>query len=179
MPESPILGVPFVWYNTPMKLSRTEYNRQWRKNNPEKCREYERRKREKKLPAWRAKRARIAKRSYNKYDYQQKYRSRGKKLMKEYLEAHPCTDCGESNPWVLEFDHVRGEKKNDVGKLVCMGRAVATIEAEIAKCEVVCANCHKIRTYTRKGGRWTIEGEGPDLQVAIRYPVKVLRTPKL
>lgn len=56
-----------------------------------------------------------------------------------------CKDCGlHTPPEALTFDHVRGEKKFDIGPSWNQGRAA--IEAEIAKCEVVCANCHNIRT---------------------------------
>ena len=63
----------------------------------------------------------------------------------------PCEDCGLRWPaWVLEFDHVRGEKRNDVSKLAAWGAAAETLRAEIAKCEVVCANCHRERTHRRR-----------------------------
>jgi hypothetical protein len=53
--------------------------------------------------------------------------------------------CGEANPVVLEFHHVRGRKHDAVASLV-RGHEWWTVEAEIAKCEVLCANCHRIRT---------------------------------
>ena len=64
----------------------------------------------------------------------------------EYLELHPCVDCGEKDPIVLEFDHVRGEKLYTIASL---GWRLCTWEGmlnEIAKCEVRCANCHRRRT---------------------------------
>ena len=74
----------------------------------------------------------------------------------EYLRAHPCVDCGESNPLVLEFDHLR-DKIDNVSSLVRRLSNWAAIEAEIEKCEVVCANCHRIRTAKRGGSyRWRL-----------------------
>lgn len=65
----------------------------------------------------------------------------------EYFQTHPCTDCGESNWIVLEFDHVRGDKTKNVCDMMLM--PLQSVMDEIAKCESVCANCHKIRSYTR------------------------------
>jgi hypothetical protein len=48
----------------------------------------------------------------------------------------------------MDFDHVRGEKK--FGIAICINRAWKLLEAEITKCDVVCANCHRIRTRQRK-----------------------------
>ena len=68
----------------------------------------------------------------------------------EYFETHSCLDCGETDPAVLEFDHVRGEKIQDVSRMVGGGCSWARIEAEIAKCEVRCANCHRRMTNARR-----------------------------
>ncbi len=69
----------------------------------------------------------------------------------DLAKSRPCADCGQSFPsQAMDFDHVRGEKFNDVGSMVSQGRSRAQIEAEIAKCEVVCANCHRIRTNSRR-----------------------------
>ncbi len=69
----------------------------------------------------------------------------------EYLAAHPCVDCGESDIVVLEFDHVRDEKEHTISSLISRGSGLATIAAEIAKCEVRCANCHRRVTARRAG----------------------------
>lgn len=66
-----------------------------------------------------------------------------------YFAQHPCVDCGESDPVVLEFDHLRDKAFDIGGKLA--DRAWSDILAEIEKCEVVCANCHRRRTATRRG----------------------------
>jgi hypothetical protein len=62
-----------------------------------------------------------------------------------YLLAHPCVDCGEKDIVVLQFDH-QGGKECNVGTMVSDGTRWDRILAEIAKCEVVCANDHARRT---------------------------------
>ena len=76
-------------------------------------------------------------------------RSEKRRLMFEYLSIHPCVDCGESDPLVLEFDHVRGRKRLNVSDLLNRDYPWSTVLREIEKCEVVCANCHRRRTYGR------------------------------
>lgn len=68
-----------------------------------------------------------------------------------YLLTHPCVDCGEADPIVLDFDHVRGKKRANVTILVAAGMAWSTIEAEVAKCDVRCANCHRRKTARERG----------------------------
>lgn len=97
-------------------------------------------------------------------DYQAKYRESNRDILNakqrakrreyvlnymnrlgEYLLAHPCVDCGETDPLVLEFDHLDPKIKlcniSDIRK-----GSWERILAEIDKCQVVCANCHKRRT---------------------------------
>lgn len=65
--------------------------------------------------------------------------------------ATGCVDCGfAAHPAALQFDHVRGEKLFEIGSKTSM--AWERMEAEIAKCDVVCANCHAIRTAERRTG---------------------------
>jgi hypothetical protein len=66
----------------------------------------------------------------------------------DYFASHPCTDCGENDPLVLEFDHLGG-KLFDIGNELPY-RAWDSILAEIEKCEVVCSNCHRRRTKRRQ-----------------------------
>lgn len=78
-----------------------------------------------------------------------------KEYVYQYLLQHPCTDCGEGDPLVLEFDHVgEGNKITDISRMVSGGWSVPVIKDEIEKCEVCCANCHRRRTLTR-GKCWT------------------------
>jgi Tat protein secretion system quality control protein TatD with DNase activity len=74
--------------------------------------------------------------------------------MRVYLSMHPCIDCGEKDIRLLEFDHVRGHKTANIARLLTQGRSWSTIEAEIAKCEIRCANCHRKRTSERDGDWW-------------------------
>ena len=96
----------------------------------------------------------------NKQEYLDKAKSRNQRISGEnrtklfaYLSQHPCVDCGETDAYVLELDHVRGKKSNDIAKMVIDGYSWSTIEAEIAKCEVRCANCHRIRE-NEKSSSW-------------------------
>lgn len=70
--------------------------------------------------------------------------------LRAYLEQHPCVDCGERDVDVLDFDHLR-DKRNNVTTMVWAGLLWRTIEAEIAKCEVRCANCHRRTTAKQRG----------------------------
>ena len=65
----------------------------------------------------------------------------------KYFGSHPCVDCSEQDPLVLEFDHLR-DKKFDISQAL-HSRSWTSIIDEIAKCEVVCANCHRRRTARR------------------------------
>jgi hypothetical protein len=68
----------------------------------------------------------------------------------EYLSDHPCVDCGEADIVVLEFDHQR-DKLLNVSVLSREGYSLDKLKQEIAKCEVVCANCHRRRTAKQFG----------------------------
>lgn len=87
----------------------------------------------------------------NVNDNTNRYRERNRQLVLEYLQAHPCVDCGETDPEVLEFDHVR-DKVIEVSRLIATA-APDRILAEIAKCEVRCVNCHMRRTAEVRGWR--------------------------
>lgn len=70
-------------------------------------------------------------------------------------KSKPCTDCKEEYPpYVMQFDHLpeRGKKLMNVAKLRGGGYSERKILAEIAKCEVVCSNCHAERTHRRQKG---------------------------
>jgi hypothetical protein len=87
-----------------------------------------------------------------------RYRQENRPLLREYLRAHPCVDCGETDIVVLDFDHRDpAQKKKDVNWIAAR-RPWTQVLAEIAKCEVRCANCHRRRTAKqfgwRKGGDW-------------------------
>jgi len=90
-----------------------------------------------------------------KYELQAKHRQRNFLRVAKHLQSHPCSDCGEADILVLEFDHLPGtDKRFDIARAVSAStRSWSAIEAEIAKCEVVCANCHRRRTADRAGFR--------------------------
>jgi hypothetical protein len=67
----------------------------------------------------------------------------------EFFRERPCVDCGEADPRVLEFDDL-GAKSFNIAKGVRDRRWQAVLD-EIAKCDVVCANCHRRRTALRVG----------------------------
>ena len=100
--------------------------------------------------------------------YVQKARTRRRALMGEineklfeYLEQHPCVDCGESDPIVLEFDHVRGEKLYNVSAMSAMDLSWEAVLKEIGKCEVRCANCHRRKTSERNASYRHRRRNGP------------------
>lgn len=74
-----------------------------------------------------------------------------KERMRDYIRTkkdRPCNDCGVKYPYyVMQFDHV-GDKLYNIADLVNYNN-YAKLDAEIAKCEIVCANCHMERTYRR------------------------------
>lgn len=79
---------------------------------------------------------------------QEARRRRNMEAVWRYLSTHPCVDCGETDPVVLEFDHVYGEKRRAVSKMLG-SFSWAAIAAEMEKCEVRCANCHRRKTATQ------------------------------
>ncbi len=71
-------------------------------------------------------------------------------FLKAYKEASPCEDCGVSYPaHVMDLDHRPGEDKVcEPAKLSSSG-SWTKVHAEIAKCDLVCSNCHRQRTHDR------------------------------
>lgn len=65
----------------------------------------------------------------------------------------PCKDCGRLGfPQAMEFDHVGAGKEFNISNAIRWGYSRAKIDKEIEKCELVCAYCHRIRTYKRREG---------------------------
>ena len=95
----------------------------------------------------------------NKAYYTNKARS-GKRALKEeirsrllsYLSTHSCVDCGETDPVVLDFDHEHLNRKSaSISDMLKNRLCWASIQSEIAKCSVRCANCHRRRTAEQFG----------------------------
>src|SRR6266850_135011 len=75
-----------------------------------------------------------------------RYRLENRERILEYLLAHPCCDCGETDPVVLEFDHRdRATKRSEVARLAA-SKQWKVVLVEIEKCDVRCGNCHRRRT---------------------------------
>jgi len=92
----------------------------------------------------------------NKEKYRAKRTRYERRLRAIILAAKdkPCGDCGGKwHPFIMELDHREGEEKRfNVGDWLrqrCVGEA--GLLAEIAKCDVVCPTCHRIRTFKRRG----------------------------
>lgn len=103
----------------------------------------------------------------NKQKYIDKSALRNGKIKLELLEyitkvkQKPCADCRKCYPsFVMDFDHINPANKTyNISSMVCSGKKLQEIEVEISKCEIVCANCHRIRTYKqRESGLLTKKG---------------------
>lgn len=86
----------------------------------------------------------------------QKKRSELNKIVIDFLKNHPCIDCGESDIIKLEFDHLHS-KEDEVTKMVHRCVSQDKLLKEIGKCEVRCANCHRVKTAKQFGWRRWIE----------------------
>lgn len=94
-----------------------------------------------------------AAKSYQKHKQKVCAKSRlvGDEKMKkiEELKSQPCTDCGNTFPTVcMDFDHKEGETKS-FNLSRARWKRWEEIEEELAKCELVCSNCHRVRTLNR------------------------------
>lgn len=87
----------------------------------------------------------------NKQSYKDRklaYKKRIQGIIREAKNV-PCTDCDVRYPfYIMQFDHTNDNKEYNIAALVSCGN-ISKVLAEIAKCEVVCANCHAERTYSR------------------------------
>lgn len=80
-------------------------------------------------------------------NYLQEALAKKRRFVAEY-KNRPCADCGIIYPApVMEFDHVRGEKVATISKMLQRNFGMAKLVEEIEKCDVVCANCHRLRTW--------------------------------
>lgn len=90
----------------------------------------------------------------NKKEKPERRSAKNKKEVQEMLgrikEQSGCIDCQQKYPWyILDFDHVYGKKVANIGQMLNYF-SVEDILKEVAKCDVVCSNCHRERTYNRK-----------------------------
>lgn len=105
------------------KSCKNEYNKTWYQKNRE---------------------AQISRTNKNR----DKYYERNRQFIRQ-LKSQPCTDCGKKFHFAaMHFDHLR-DKKFNISDGSSRAMNLDKLKKEIAKCEVVCANCHAVRTYTR------------------------------
>lgn len=81
-------------------------------------------------------------------------RKRNRRFLCKILSKAECVDCGESDPVVLDFDHVRGNKTDAVTTMAAATASIKKLKKEIRKCEIVCANCHRRRESVRNKKHW-------------------------
>lgn len=74
-----------------------------------------------------------------------------------YLTEHPCVDCGEIDPILLDFDHVRGKKTMGISKMVDYGYGWNRILKEITKCLIRCVRCHRLKTAREERWYWWLK----------------------
>jgi hypothetical protein len=122
---------------------RGEIQKRWRKKNPLKVKEYQRR-------------AYFKRNGYFSEDKPLNKRVGRHNSFKRWIylanlkATTPCADCHKLfPPFVMDCDHVRGEKVAPVSSLAAKGSIKVFLD-EIAKCDIVCSNCHRIRTFTRR-----------------------------
>lgn len=99
---------------------------------------------------------RAAKRRYyerNRDVYREKNRRKREqlRLVVREVKSRPCADCGGVFPfYVMDFDHREGEEKTAQVAMLVNALSLKRLLKEIAKCDLVCANCHRVRTYERE-----------------------------
>ena len=72
-----------------------------------------------------------------------------RKYIQDYKEEIGCIDCGEKYPYfILDLDHLK-DKKFNLSRFWNSTNDIEKVKEEMAKCEVVCSNCHRIRTHSR------------------------------
>lgn len=101
----------------------------------------------------------------NRRDYSVRQRQKRQERAK-LLRSHknrPCFDCGEQYPYyVMDFDHRPNEQKLYEPNKLANVSSIRRILAELAKCDVVCSNCHRIRTYERSNCKETANEAAED-----------------
>lgn len=82
-------------------------------------------------------------------------RERNRQYVARYLSTHPCLDCGNSDIRVLEFDHrlPKGGRRHAISFYTYRQTSLKRLQVEIDKCDVRCANCHRIKTSLERGWR--------------------------
>ena len=117
------------------RLAHMQESRLYRVRHPDKSAEARKK--------WRAKNPRKVK------EMSRRQYARSKAIIDEIRRNAECVDCGNPDDRVLDFDHVpeRGKKLRNVTNA---SLGVIKREEELKKCDIVCANCHRIREYERR-----------------------------
>jgi hypothetical protein len=77
-------------------------------------------------------------------------RVRNQEFIRKYKESNPCVDCKQYFHYSqMDFDHI-GAKTKNVSRFTNTSHSIKAIESEIKECELVCANCHRLRTWKRR-----------------------------
>ncbi len=123
----------------------------------------------------------------DKGPYLARSRKRNKRqsaLLREYVNGikagKPCMDCGVAYPfYVLDFDHREAASKSgNVGTMIALSRSLDAVKAEIEKCDLVCSNCHRERTWRRRFGKGaTYKAYGATWSQGARVPPNPGSTP--
>jgi 5-methylcytosine-specific restriction endonuclease McrA len=90
------------------------------------------------------------------YSLEKKYKVKHLKLIKDficnYLDGKSCLHCGETNMVLFEFDHLnQSEKFEKIAYMVASGYSIDSLKHEISKCQILCGNCHRLKTATQLG----------------------------
>ncbi len=86
------------------------------------------------------------------YRAQMRHRIKIRAELFTYLSTKSCIDCGENNPIVLEFDHTDSDLKfKSISKMLSGHYSWKSVQEEIKKCQILCANCHRLKTYAQFG----------------------------
>lgn len=93
-------------------------------------------------------------------DVKKQIRIRNSQYVVDKKKNVPCMDCGEKYPhYVMDYDHRPGVVKIDkINRLCNRGVSLKKIQTEIDKCDLVCANCHRSRTYERLEVKYDLLG---------------------
>lgn len=96
----------------------------------------------------------------NKEKYAARDKRRKDKLRKfvrryKMLSTVVCLDCGESRWQCLEFHHRNPKEKSDmIVQMITDRVTIEKLKEEIKKCDVLCANCHRVRHYNKEDSHW-------------------------
>ena len=86
----------------------------------------------------------------NRSSSREVFKKRNRKFVTDYLNNHPCVDCGNTDIRVLEFDHINDDKEGNISHAVNNAWSLERLTSEMSKCKVRCANCHRIKTIERR-----------------------------